>query len=103
MTFARLSNPDNHAIAVFGHGPEYAIVVGNVREGDVPDVVEILRDRALDFFGPAAIKSEGSSKSQNRDQLGNYRWDCHIEVTASQDTVLEFCQRVLKGSANQIC
>ena len=103
MTFARLDNPENHAIAIFGHGHDYTVVVGNVRQGDVPAVNQILQNEARQFFGEEALKGTGSAKSENRDALGNHRWDCHITVATDSDGVMEFCQRKLKGGANQIC
>jgi hypothetical protein len=94
--FARLSHPDNTAIAVFGGADgRFTIVAGNLAEGDVPDVVRWLRREGKDFFG--GIIEEGSAKGSVAS-----RWDAFIVVEATKDRVMEFTQRKLKGGPNQI-
>lgn len=91
----RLSNADNYAIAVFPKSAgRYTIVVGNIREGEVPAANELLLNEATAFFGH--VEEAGSAKGSVPG-----RWDAFVVVGASQKRVMAFVHEKLGGGLNQ--
>ena len=93
---AKLSSSDNYAIAVFGpNDGKFCIVVGNVPEGYVPTLAEILHGEACGYFGD--VIESGSAKGSVPG-----RWDAHVVVKSTAQKVLAFVRERLEGGPNQL-
>lgn len=94
---AQLSNSDNIALGVVEDRDKpgrYCIMAGNIREGDVPEIVGYVLSEARAFFGN--VEESGSAKGSVPG-----RWDMFAVVRADHQSVLRFVREKLEGSANQ--